>query len=262
MPNPRLNSSAIQRRKGAAFPVVTAYDAPFARIAEAAGIDVILVGDSLGMVVLGYESTAQVDLADMLRHAAAAARGAKRAHIIVDLPFGSYEASDEQAVRSAVALVKDGGATSVKLEGGVRMRPRIAAIVAAGIPVVAHIGVTPQTAAFGSGFRRQSGREALLADAHAIVEAGAFAVVLEMIDADLSREITEAIPIPTIGIGSGPHCDGQVLVLHDLLGIYEYAPPFVRRFGELGAAAGAALGGYAAAVRAREYPILKKPAEV
>jgi 3-methyl-2-oxobutanoate hydroxymethyltransferase len=249
-----LTSSAIQRRKGAAFPVVTAYDAPFARIAEAAGIDVILVGDSLGMVVLGFESTAQVELGDMLRHGAAAARGAKRAHIIVDLPFGSYEASDEQAVRSAVALVKDGGATSVKLEGGVRMRSRIAAIVAAGIPVVAHIGVTPQTAAFGAGFRRQSGREALLQDAHAVAEAGAFAVVLEMIDAELSREITEAIAIPTIGIGSGPHCDGQVLVIHDLLGIYEHAPPFVRRFGEVGATAGTALSEYAAAVRAREYP--------
>ncbi len=254
MANPRLTSAAILRRKGAAFPVVTAYDAPFARIAEAAGIDVILVGDSLGMVVLGYESTASVDLADMVRHGAAAARGAKRAHIIVDLPFGSYEASDEQAVRSAVTLVKDGGATSVKLEGGARMRSRIAAIVAAGIPVCAHIGVTPQTAAFGSGFRRQSSRDALLQDAHAVVEAGAYAVVLEMIEAELSGEITQAIPIPTIGIGSGPQCDGQVLVLHDLLGIYEHAPPFVRRFGEIGTAAGAALGGYAAAVRAREYP--------
>jgi 3-methyl-2-oxobutanoate hydroxymethyltransferase len=137
------------------------------------------------------------------------------------------------------------------------MRSRIAAIVAAGIPVCAHIGVTPQTAAFGSGFRRQSGRDALFADAHATAEAGAYAVVLEMIDPELSREITQAIPIATIGIGSGPHCDGQVLVLHDLLGIYEHAPPFVRRFGELGAAAETALGGYAAAVRAREYPALK-----
>jgi 3-methyl-2-oxobutanoate hydroxymethyltransferase len=257
MASPRLTSAAILKRKGTAFPVVTAYDAPFARIAEGAGIDVILVGDSLGMVVLGYETTASVELGDMVRHGAAAARGAKRAHIIIDLPFGSYEASDEQAVRSAVALVKDGGASSVKLEGGVRMRSRIAAIVAAGIPVVAHIGVTPQTAPFGNGFRRQSDRDALLADAHAIADAGAYAVVLEMIEADLAGEITKAIAIPTIGIGSGPHCDGQVLVLHDLLGIYEHAPPFVRRFGELGAAAGAALGGYAAAVRAREYPALK-----
>jgi 3-methyl-2-oxobutanoate hydroxymethyltransferase len=257
MANPRLTSAAILKRKGAAFPVVTAYDAPFARIAEAAGIDVILVGDSLGMVVLGYESTASVELADMQRHAAAAARGAKRAHIIVDLPFGSYEASDELAVRSAVALVKDGGATSVKLEGGTRMRARIAAIVAAGIPVCAHIGVTPQTAAFGTGFRRQAARDVLLEDAQAVVAAGAFAVVLEMVDAEVAREITEAIAIPTIGIGSGPQCDGQVLVMHDLLGLYEHAPPFVRRFGELGTAAGAAFGDYAAAVRAREYPPLK-----
>lgn len=254
MANARPTAAAIGKRKGAAFPVVTAYDAPFARLAESAGIDVVLVGDSLGMVVLGFESTASVELGDMVRHGAAAARGAKRAHVIVDLPFGAYEASDELAVRSAVALVKDGGATSVKLEGGVRMRSRIAAIVAAGIPVCAHIGVTPQTAAFGTGFRRQTGREALLADAHATVAAGAFAVVLEMVDAELASEITEAIPIPTIGIGSGPHCDGQVLVMHDLLGLYEHAPPFVRRFGELGSAAAAAFGAYATAVREREYP--------
>jgi 3-methyl-2-oxobutanoate hydroxymethyltransferase len=256
MANARLTTAAIVKRKGAAFPVVTAYDAPFARLAEAAGIDVILVGDSLGMVVLGYESTTSVDLTDMQRHGAAVARGAKRAHVIVDLPFGSYEASDELAVGSAVALVKS-GAGSVKLEGGARIGSRIAAIVAAGIPVCAHIGVTPQTAAFTTGFRRQAIRDALLADALAIVEAGAYAVVLEMIEAEVAREITEAIAIPTIGIGSGPHCDGQVLVLHDLLGLYEHAPPFVRRFGELGEGAGNALHDYAAAVRNREYP--KRP---
>ncbi|MEO7039960.1 MAG: 3-methyl-2-oxobutanoate hydroxymethyltransferase, partial [Candidatus Elarobacter sp.] len=149
----RVGAAEIGARKGESFPVITAYDAPFARCAEAAGIDIVLVGDSLGMVVLGHPSTAPVELIDMVRHAAAAARGASRAHIIVDLPFGSYEASDALAVASATELVKFGGASSVKLEGGVAAAPRIRAIVNAGIPVCAHIGVLPQTAALGAGFR-------------------------------------------------------------------------------------------------------------
>ena len=250
----RVTAGEIAARKGAAFPVVTAYDAPFARCAEAAGIDVILVGDSLGMVVLGYDSTTRVELNDMLRHGAAAARGASRAHVIVDLPFGSYEASGELAVTSAVALVQRGGASSVKLEGGAAAAPRIRAISGAGIPVCAHIGVLPQTAALGSGFRLERERERLLRDADAVVEAGAFAVVLEMVADELAGEITERIPIPTIGIGAGPRCDGQVLVLHDVLGLYPDAPPFAKQYAALGEAATSALRAYADEVRSRTFP--------
>ena len=252
--NRRVAATEIATRKGAAFPVITAYDAPFARCAEAAGIDVILVGDSLGMVVLGFESTVHVELNDMVRHGAAAARGAKRAHVIVDLPFGTYEASDELAVASSTALVQHGGASSVKLEGGERAASRIRAIVAAGIPVCAHIGVLPQTASLGSGFRLKRERDQLLRDADAVAEAGAFAVVLEMVEDGLAAEITQRIAIPTIGIGSGPHCDGQVLVLHDVLGLYDDAPPFAKQFATLGAGATTALRAYADDVRARTFP--------
>ena len=254
----RLGAAEIGSRKGAAFPVVTAYDAPFARSAEAAGIDVILVGDSLGMVVLGYESTTAVELTDMVRHGAAAARGAQRAHIIVDLPFATYEASDELAVASAGQLVKHGGASSVKLEGGSNAAPRIRAIVAAGIPVCAHIGVLPQTASLGSGFRLKRERDRLLRDADAVVEAGAFAVVLEMVADEITAAITERIAIPTIGIGSGPDCDGQVLVLHDVLGLYPDSPPFAKQYATLGATATSALRAYADEVRARAFPAARQ----
>jgi len=228
----RLTSAAIRARKGSRFAVITAYDAPFARCAEAAGIDVVLVGDSLGMVVLGFDATTHVELDDMCRHAAAVGRGCARAHIIVDMPFGSYEASDSDAIHAATRLVKS-GATSVKLEGGTTVAPRIAAIVKAGIPVVAHIGVLPQTAAIGSGFRRKAGRESLLADARAIEAAGAFAVVLEMVDSEIAEAVTAALSIPTIGIGAGRGCDAQVLVMHDVLGLYPDAPPFAKRYAEI-----------------------------
>ncbi len=250
----RLTSSAIRGRKGARFPVVTAYDAPFGRCAEAAGFDVILVGDSLGMVVLGYESTNQVTLEDMCRHAGAVARGTDRAHVVVDMPFGSYESSDEHAITSAIALVR-AGASSVKLEGGTNVAPRIAAIVRAGIPVMAHIGLLPQTAALGSGFRRQLDRRALLADAHAVEEAGAFCVVLEMVDPEGAAEITATLSIPTIGIGAGVACDGQVLVMHDVLGLYPHVPSFAKRYAELATDATAALRAFADDVRAGTFPI-------
>ena len=250
----RIGADELAARKGTAFPVITAYDAPFARCAEAAGIDVILVGDSLGMVMLGFDSTAQVELADMIRHGAAAARGTQRAHVIVDLPFGAYEASDELAVASATALVKHGGASSVKLEGGERAAARIRAIVAAGIPVCAHVGVLPQTAAMGSGFRLKRERDRLLRDADAVVEAGAFAVVLEMVEDALAAEITQRIAIPTIGIGSGPRCDAQVLVLHDVLGLYPDAPPFAKQYAALATDATAALRAFADDVRTGEFP--------
>jgi 3-methyl-2-oxobutanoate hydroxymethyltransferase len=257
----RVGAAEIAARKGAAFPVVTAYDAPFARCAEAAGIDVILVGDSLGMVVLGYDSTTQVELADMVRHGAAAARGTQRAHVIVDLPFGSYEASDALAVASAGELVKRGGASSVKLEGGANAATRIGAIVQAGIPVCAHIGVLPQTASLGSGFRLRRERERLLQDADAVAQAGAFAVVLEMVEDGIAAEITQRIAIPTIGIGAGPSCDGQVLVLHDVLGLYPESPPFAKQYAALGADATEALRRYGQDVRSRSFPIARPSAD-
>lgn len=249
----RVRASAIRERKGAPFATVTAYDASFARLVEAAGIDVLLVGDSLGNVVLGYASTAAVTLEDMERHAAAVVRGTKRAHVIVDLPFMSYEVCDEDAVRSAGRMIR-AGASAVKLEGGAVRARRIEAIVAAGIPVCAHIGVEPQTAGIGEGFRKRADRERLVADADAVVAAGAYAVVLEMVDAALATEITARIPIPTIGIGSGNGCDAQILVLYDVLGISAAPPPFARAFGDLSAAATAALRDYVGEVAARRFP--------
>jgi 3-methyl-2-oxobutanoate hydroxymethyltransferase len=249
----RLTSAAIRARKGKRFPIITAYDTPFARCVEAAGIDVMLVGDSLGNVVLGLESTAPVELEDMCRHAGAVKRGTSRAHVIVDLPFGTYQVSDEEAVRSAVALVK-AGASSVKLEGGVAVASRIAAIVRAGIPVVGHIGVLPQTASNDAGFRRKHDAARLLVDARAVEAAGAFAVVMEMVDADAAREVTASLDIPTIGIGAGPFCDAQILVLYDALGLYPETLPFAKRFAELGAIATDALRAYASEVRDGTFP--------
>jgi 3-methyl-2-oxobutanoate hydroxymethyltransferase len=255
----RLRATEITARKGTAFPVMTAYDAPFARCAEAAGIDVLLVGDSLGMVVLGYTSTTPVDLEDMIRHTAAVVRGTKTAHVIADLPFGSYEASDADAVTSAIALVKEGSASSVKLEGGAEMAARIAAIVGAGIPVCAHIGLLPQTAPIGDGFALRRDRDALLHDAHAVADAGAYAVVLEVVEADIAAEITSQIAIPTIGIGAGPSCDAQVLVLHDVLGLYPDPPKFAKAYANLANDATNALRAYAGEVRSGAFPPRRVP---
>lgn len=251
----RITASAIARRKNrSTFPVVTAYDATFAEIAERAGIDVILVGDSVGNVVLGHDETTPVTLDDMVHHAAAVCRGTQRAHIMVDLPFGSYQVSDEDAVRSSIRLVKEGGACSVKIEGGERAADRIHAIVGAGIPVVGHIGVTPQTAGLGPGYKLRTNRDRLLADAKAVEAAGAYAVVLEVVEREIAREITEQISIPTIGIGAGPHCDSQVLVLYDVLGVYPNAPSFVKRYADIGSIATDALRSFGDDVREKRFP--------
>ncbi len=244
----RPTASTLRARKGQRFPLVTVYDAAFARLAEEAGLDCVLVGDSLGMVVLGYDDTVSVTLDDMCRHVAAVARGSRKLHIIGDLPFGSYEASDHDAVTSAVALIR-AGAHSVKLEGGAARARRIQAITAAGIPVVAHLGVLPQTAGLDRGFRRRSDRAQLLSDAEAIVEAGAFACVLEMVASDLAAELTATLPIPTIGIGSGRDCDAQVSVLHDLLGLGHNPPPFAKAYTDLRSYTIAAFQAYASEVR-------------
>jgi 3-methyl-2-oxobutanoate hydroxymethyltransferase len=249
----RLRASAIRERKGTRFATITAYDAAFGHAAEAAGIDVILVGDSLGNVVLGYPSTASVTMEDMERHGGAVVRGTERAHVAVDLPFMSYEPSNEDAVRNAGRLIRI-GASSVKLEGGVERAERLAAVVRAGIPVMGHIGVVPQTAAIGGGFRRRNDRDALIRDAEAVADAGAFAVVLEMVEAELAAEITRHIPIPTIGIGSGPHCDAQILVLYDLLGLSIWRPPFVTPYADLAGVVRATLASYAGDVVAGTYP--------
>lgn len=251
----RVTAGAIKRRKGKAiFPVITAYDAPFARFAEGAGIDVILVGDSVGNVVLGYDETTPVTMEQMIHHAQAVARGCERAHIIVDMPFGSYQTSDEDAVRNAIRLVKEGGACSVKLEGARREADRIRAITSAGIPVVGHIGVTPQTAGLGPGYKIRANRERLLEEARAVEAAGAYAIVLEVVDAQIAAEITQSLSVPTIGIGAGANCDSQVLVLHDVLGMYPHSPSFVKRYAEMGAIAVAALHAFADDVRERRFP--------
>jgi 3-methyl-2-oxobutanoate hydroxymethyltransferase len=233
---------------------MTAYDAPFGQFVEQAGIDVILVGDSVGNVVLGFDETTPVTLENMIYHTQAVARGTTRAHIMADMPFGSYQVSNEDALRSAIALVKVGGACSVKLEGGRDQAERIRAITGAGIPVVGHIGVTPQTAGLGPGFKMRTHRDRLIDDARSVEAAGAYAIVLEVVDYEISREITEMLTIPTVGIGSGPHCDSQVLVLHDVLGMYPLSPSFAKRYAEIGNLATAALQTFAQEVRDRTYP--------
>ncbi len=242
----RPRSVDIRNRKGTPFATITAYDVSFCGAIEAAGIDVILVGDSLGNVILGFDSTIQVTLDDMARHGAAVARGTVRSHVSVDMPFMSYEVSDAEAIRNAGVLVR-AGASSVKLEGA-HVR-RIAAITEAGIPVMAHIGVMPQTAALNDGFRKRANGVTLLAEARAVAAAGAFAVVLEMVDRDVAAEITREIAIPTIGIGSGPYCDAQILVLNDVLGLSRNPPPFARPYADLTSAATNALRSYADDVR-------------
>jgi 3-methyl-2-oxobutanoate hydroxymethyltransferase len=251
----RITAGAIKRRKGSTIvPMVTAYDAPFGRFAEEAGIDWILVGDSLGNVVLGFDETTPVTMDDMVHHTAAVIRGTARAHIVADMPFGSYQVSDEDAVRNAIRLVKEGGAMSIKLEGGSDVAARIHAIYRAGIPVVGHIGITPQTAGLGPGYRMRTHRDRLLEDALAVEEAGAYAIVLEVVDFEIARELTQKLSILTVGIGSGPHCDSQVLVLHDVLGMYPHSPPFARRFAEIGAQTVTALREYATAIKEGEFP--------
>ncbi len=261
-PRARLAAAQIRARKqdaGAPLVMITAYDAQHARIVESAGVDIILVGDSVGTTLLGYDSTTQVTLDDIIHHTRAARRGAPQTHIAADMPFGSYEVSDEQAVASAVRLIRDGMADSVKLEGGARMASQIRAITAAGIPVIGHIGLLPQTAA-GSGGMRVRGRtveeaRAILADARAVSEAGAFLCVMEMIPAELAQRVTAALSIPTIGIGAGAGCDGQVLVITDLLGMdFAFSPRFLKRYAELEPAILEAVARYAADVRSGAFP--------
>jgi 3-methyl-2-oxobutanoate hydroxymethyltransferase len=239
--------------------MVTAYDAPTARFAFDAGVDLILVGDSVGTTLLGYDSTVPVTLEDILHHTKAVRRGAPGAHVIADLPFMTYQVSDEQAVANAGRLLKEGGADAVKLEGGVAMASRIAAIVRAGIPIVGHIGLTPQTAGLLGGFKVQ-GQEfvsarGLIDDAVAIARAGAYMLVVEVVPSALMTIITERVSIPVIGIGAGAGCDGQVLVSHDLLGLEDrHAARFVKRYADAAGTTREAFTSFASDVRSGIYP--------
>jgi 3-methyl-2-oxobutanoate hydroxymethyltransferase len=247
------------KRRSDPIAMVTAYDAPAARLADEAGLELVLVGDSAAMVMLGHASTVTVTLDEMIFLTRAVTRAARRPLVIGDLPFGSYEVSDEQAVSSAIRMLKEGGADCVKLEGGGRMVSRARAIAESSIGVMGHIGLTPQSATKLGGFRAQ-GRTAAAAlalhdEAIALESAGCFAVVLEAVPAPVATRITAALEIPTIGIGAGAGCDGQVLVWHDLLGMYEGpAPRFVKRYGQIAEEIGEALGAYVADVRSGAFP--------
>ena len=257
---PRVTTHSLRRMKGKEKVVVlTAYDYPMARLLDESGVDVLLVGDSLGMAVLGYDSTIPVTMEDMLHHTRAVARGTKRAMVVADMPFLSFQVSAEDALRNAGRLLKEGGAQAVKLEGGRRVAPTVARLVEAGIPVMGHLGLTPQSVNQIGGYRVQGRTEAeaaaLLEDARALEQAGVFAIVWEIVPWQLAGLVTAELSVPTIGIGAGAGCDGQVLVVHDLLGLYQGRQPrFVKRYADLGLEIRAAVGEYAREVRAGEFP--------
>jgi 3-methyl-2-oxobutanoate hydroxymethyltransferase len=254
----RLTAPDIRARKGAE-PIVclTSYHAHTAAIADK-HCDVILVGDSLGMVMHGLETTLPVTLDMMILQGRAVMRGSKRALVVVDMPFGSYEASKEQAFMSSARVLKETGCGAIKVEGGVRMAETVRFLVERGVPVMAHVGLTPQAINVIGSFRAQGREEADWArfeqDAMAVAQAGAFSMVIEAVAEPLARKITEAVAIPTIGIGASVACDGQVLVMEDMLGLSPRVPKFVKRFGDLGPGIEKAIAGYAAEVRARAFP--------
>jgi len=261
LPVRRLTSDALLQKKLSGQPIsaITAYDFPTARLVDQAGIDVVLVGDSLGMVVLGYENTLPVTLDEMLHHTKAVARALHRAYLIADMPFGSYHVSTRDSMRNAVRLIKEAGAQAVKIEGGVARAKLVGRLTEAEVPVVGHIGLTPQSVHSMGGYRVQ-GKSAeafdrLLADAHAIADAGAVAIVLEGIPRELSAVITAELAIPTIGIGAGSECDGQILVFHDLFNLTASPPAkFVRQYGDAAAFFSEALARYRDDVTARSFP--------
>jgi 3-methyl-2-oxobutanoate hydroxymethyltransferase len=257
----RITTSAIRdmKKRGEKIAMLTAYDYSMATIVDKAGVDIILVGDSLGMVILGYDSTLPVTMDDMLHHTKAVARAARHAMVIGDMPFMSYQASEKEALRNAGRFLKETDAQGVKLEGGSEVASIIKRITSAGIPVMAHLGLTPQSVHQFGGYKVQ-GRDAAVAariieDAKIVEEAGAFAVVLECVPAALARTITQSIAIPTIGIGAGVDCDGQVLVVNDMLGMYEkFTPKFVKKYVNLNHVMKDAIKAYVDEVRAGEFP--------
>ena len=260
-PSAKLTAATLRARKGTGERTVflTAYDVVFARLADEAGVDAVLVGDSMGMVVQGERSTLGVTVDDVVYHSRIVSRGVTRAHLVADMPFMSYQASVEDGMRAAGRLIKEGNAEAVKLEGGEEVAELTRRLVRAGIPVVGHVGLTPQSIHQIGGFKVQGRTDAqrakVLADARAVSEAGAYAVVLEAVPHGLAAEITASIAALTIGIGAGADCDGQVMVMHDLLGLQpSWKPRFVRRYAELGKAAGEAFAAYAGDVRAGRFP--------
>jgi 3-methyl-2-oxobutanoate hydroxymethyltransferase len=247
------------KAKGEKIAVLTAYDYPFARIMDQAGIDVVLVGDSAGSVVAGYDTTLPVTMEEMLYHTRAVVRGVSQALVVADMPFLSYQVDLAEARRNAGLLIKEGGAQAVKLEGGVHVAETIRAIVNMDVPVIGHIGLTPQSVHRMGGYRVQGREEAqskqLLADARAVADAGACAVVLEAIPAKLASEISAALSIPTIGIGAGVDCDGQVLVIHDILGLCEkYSPKFVKRYADVSGTIRQGIDDYIREVKDGSFP--------
>ncbi len=255
----RKSSAAGSPSNSKKIVCLTAYDYPTARLLDEAGVDVILVGDSLAMVVLGYDSTLPVTLDEMLHHARAVRRGTKRALVVADMPFGSYHSDTAESLRNAVRFVKEAGVEAVKVEGGERRLELIARLTEAEIPVMGHIGLTPQSVNALGGYRVQGkttdGAEQLLRDARAVEAAGAFAVVLEAVPRELAAQITRELRIPTIGIGAGPDCDGQILVVHDLLGLtFNQTPKFARKYANVGEVISSAVRGYCEDVRNGSFP--------
>lgn len=257
----RLTAREVKAAKGAGTPLVaiTAYDAPTARLAEGGNVDIVLVGDSVAMVVLGQPDTLAVTMDEMIHHCRAVIRGTQRAHVVLDMPFMSYQAGEDEAVRNAGRAIKEAHAQSVKLEGGARLAPLVARLVDIGIPVMGHVGLRPQSVNQTGGFRAQgtdaAAADTVIEDARAIAAAGAYAIVLEKIPAELAAYITSHVPVPTIGIGSGPDCDGQVLVLHDMLGMDDgFHPKHSKRYAELAGTIRSAISSYADDVRGRRFP--------
>ena len=254
-----LTELAEMKQRRQRIVMVTAYDAPSGRLADEAGMDIVLVGDSAAMTVLGHSSTVPATMDEMIMLARAVTRGARRPLVVADMPFGSFQVSDESAVENAVRFVKEAGADAVKIEGAGPMLSRVRALVGSGIPVMGHIGLTPQSATMLGGFKAQ-GRTAekarrLVEDALALEAAGCFAIVLEAVPAPVAEHVTRLLEVPTIGIGAGAATDGQVLVWHDLLGLYEgHAPRFVKQYAELAGEIGRALEAYVAEVRSGAFP--------
>ena len=259
MPRVTIRDIARMKSRGERIPMVTVYDYTSARLADAAEIPIVLVGDSLGMVVLGYDSTIPVTMDDMVHHTKMVARGCRQALIVADLPFMTYQVDQGQALTNAARLLQEGGAQTVKLEGGEAVAETVHRIVQAGIPVMGHIGLTPQSVNAFGGFRVQGRLRAeavkLLKDAQALQDAGAYSVVLELVPAPLARLISQRLTIPTIGIGAGPKCDGQVQVLHDMLGLFtDFVPKHAKQYATLGEAMKQAFIDYAREVRDGDFP--------
>jgi 3-methyl-2-oxobutanoate hydroxymethyltransferase len=258
----RITDLREMKRRGEKIAMLTAYDAAFARLLEAAGIEILLVGDSLGMVVMGEETTIPVTLDAMVHHTRAVARGARRALVVADMPFLTYQASVAEAVHSARRLIQEGGAAAVKMEGGRPVIEAVRRLGEIGIPVMGHLGLTPQSVhrlgGFGRQARQEEDAERLLEDARLLESAGVFAIVLESIPDGVARRVTETVAVPTIGIGAGPHCDGQVLVCYDAFGLTpEFVPPFVKQYANLGELIIDAARRYAAEVREGKFPMAR-----